>query len=58
MLVVMAMVEVVVVIVVMTQPLLPYPSEECQHDSRRELSKARHTYITFLSKEGCSYLKD
>lgn len=25
---------------------------------RRELSKARHSYITFLSEEGCSYLKD
>ena len=25
---------------------------------RRELSKARHQYFTFLSEEGCGYLKD
>ena len=25
---------------------------------RRELSKARHKYLTFLSEEGCDYLKD
>jgi hypothetical protein len=25
---------------------------------RRELSKARHQYFTFLSEEGCEYLKD
>ncbi len=25
---------------------------------RRELSKARHRYFTFLSEEGCGYLKD
>jgi hypothetical protein len=25
---------------------------------RRELSKARHQYLTFLSEEGCEYLKD
>ncbi len=25
---------------------------------RRELSKARHQYFTFLSEEGCDYLKD
>jgi len=25
---------------------------------RKELSKARHQYVTFLSEEGCEYLKD